>query len=529
MFRALAVTILALSVLTPLAGAGEPTIPADPIVGDDIVGEPDGGIGPEARGLNDPLDLIPDTARFRRYSIGVDRWEVWACNTDDAAHLTVSDLQDTVDNYNTNVAEWFDWASGGRYRPEFSVGGLSHGGPTATGRFQCDADIQTQSRTRTDVHGALVVSNHAYGSGGVSDPGTAFFDAFPDNRRFMWLDYAQSWSFFFGFLQVHEMGHTIGWPHSGGEIPFEAGFDRGNPTDVMGCCPISAGAMGTNVLNRYAAGWIPKAKVKVLDGPRRRTFTIGPVGSDSVQMIVIPSGQDHRYTVLGVRSWDESGHDTMASLMSQGVEVYELDQTDFLFQGVPQTRWSLGRRTRPVPSPDFVDTDNDGQPDSWIAPHIFGVGDVFKIANRKIEVLFQTEDGAYRVRISKARRCGGEVPTLIGSSVDDALVGTGGRDVIAGLDGADTIEGLGGGDLLCGNEARDLIIGGPGPDWMYGAKGNDRLKGDGGDDHAFGGSGNDRLAGHRGKDVLDGGKGTDRGIGGAGPDSCISIEIEKSC
>jgi len=528
MFRALATVALVLSLVAPLAGAGEPTVPPDPIAGDDVIADHADETIVGGRGLDDPLDLIPDASRFRRYSLGTDRWEVWACNTDGDPNLTLSDLQDTADNYNTSVAEWFDWASDGQYIPVFSVGGLSDGGDPGNGRFQCDEDIKAQSRSRVDVHGVLVVSNHSYSSGGVSDPGVASAGTFPDNDRFMWLDYAQSWSFFFGFLQVHELGHTLGWPHSSGEIPFDDGFDRGNPTDVMGCCPMAAGAMGTHVLNRYAAGWIPKNKVRVV-GNKAKTVDIGPVESDGAQMIVIPSGQDHRYTVLGVRAWDDAGHDNMASLAMEGVEVYELDQSDFEYLGQLFTRWSLGRRTRPVPSPEFVDTNEDGTRDTWTTPHIHGVGDVFQVANRTIEIVRQNDDGSYRVKVSRAGTCGGKFPTLIGTSIDDEIEGTDGADVIAGLEDRDRIDGMGGDDIICGNDAVDFLTGGGGNDTLYGGSGRDRLKGQDGNDLLFGNTGDDRLAGHRGKDVLNGGQGEDRGVGGAGPDSCISIEIERSC
>jgi Ca2+-binding RTX toxin-like protein len=88
-------------------------------------------------------------------------------------------------------------------------------------------------------------------------------------------------------------------------------------------------------------------------------------------------------------------------------------------------------------------------------------------------------------------RCGGLVPTV---------VGTAGPDVTRGSEFADVISTLGGNDVVSGLAGNDIICGGPGRDTLKGGKGKDRLLGQAGKDRLIGGKGKDRLKGGKGKD-----------------------------
>ena len=77
-------------------------------------------------------------------------------------------------------------------------------------------------------------------------------------------------------------------------------------------------------------------------------------------------------------------------------------------------------------------------------------------------------------------RCFGEKATIVGTSGDDVLRGTGRADVIAGRGGDDTIRGQGRGDLICGGGGNDSVFGGGGVDLIFGGSGNDEILGQGG-------------------------------------------------
>lgn len=119
--------------------------------------------------------------------------------------------------------------------------------------------------------------------------------------------------------------------------------------------------------------------------------------------------------------------------------------------------------------------------------------------------------------------CHGERATIVGTTGDDRLEGTGGVDVIVGLAGDDRLVGMDGDDVLCGGSGADVLQGGPGDDRLFGGadrwhKSRNKLYGDTLD----GGDGDDLLdAGfdteHPGaltgkRDALDWGNSSGRGV-----------------
>ena len=99
------------------------------------------------------------------------------------------------------------------------------------------------------------------------------------------------------------------------------------------------------------------------------------------------------------------------------------------------------------------------------------------------------------------------------------LVGTKLDDILLGDDGSNRIEGGRGEDRIRGGDGRDRLIGQNGDDDIRGEDGNDRLDGGRGDDELRGGSGDDRVFGQRGDDLITGGLGADALGGGTGADT----------
>jgi hypothetical protein len=108
--------------------------------------------------------------------------------------------------------------------------------------------------------------------------------------------------------------------------------------------------------------------------------------------------------------------------------------------------------------------------------------------------------------------------TIIGTSLDDLILGQGGNDTLIGGKGDDVIRGGNGRDRIGGWGGDDLIFGGNGRDYIYGNQGNDTIRGENGRDGLFGNTGDDDLHGGGGRDRLWGGDGNDMLSGGSGGD-----------
>ena len=89
---------------------------------------------------------------------------------------------------------------------------------------------------------------------------------------------------------------------------------------------------------------------------------------------------------------------------------------------------------------------------------------------------------------------------VLGTGLDDNIVGSNGVDDIKGRKGNDGIKGLGSSDRLSGGNGNDALIGGSGNDTLVGGAGSDTLVGT---DYASGGRGEiDRLRGGNGPDTF---------------------------
>lgn len=108
--------------------------------------------------------------------------------------------------------------------------------------------------------------------------------------------------------------------------------------------------------------------------------------------------------------------------------------------------------------------------------------------------------------------------TIVGTSGNDKLIGTGADDILYGMEGNDALIGGAGNDLLYGYYGYDTLVGGAGNDWLFGGAGPVRAFGGAGEDGLHGGDSDDLLEGGSGADSLYGGWGTDTLLGGGGAD-----------
>ncbi|MEB3211250.1 MAG: calcium-binding protein [Leptolyngbyaceae bacterium] len=115
---------------------------------------------------------------------------------------------------------------------------------------------------------------------------------------------------------------------------------------------------------------------------------------------------------------------------------------------------------------------------------------------------------------------------ILGTPLDDCIIGSAGIDYIWAEDGDDEVEAGAGADVVKAGRGNDTVSGGEGNDEIDGQNGDDILFGDEGADEIAGGDGNDYLFGgsnlsdiddlngEDGHDVLVGGAGYDRLVGG---------------
>lgn len=105
---------------------------------------------------------------------------------------------------------------------------------------------------------------------------------------------------------------------------------------------------------------------------------------------------------------------------------------------------------------------------------------------------------------------------IIGTSLDDNLVGGIDNDLLIGYLGNDFLNGEDGNDLLCGGDGNDSLYGGSGNNLLFGGNGKDSLYGGNGKDTLHGGCGDDELVGAEGDELIYGGNGNDGLYGGGG-------------
>lgn len=289
---------------------------------------------------DDPLGLIAAYNVTTFFSLDRDDlWDVWICEVPEGT-LEFSP-EAAVSLFEEKIAPYFDWLSGGRYRPVFRVGGLveassfDNWGGCEMPVYEASWEIREEDRPE----GVVIIVNMAttaswgtFGAYGFPSPVEVRIDhgsvTYPSNPRFLLLGgqvlaepgTLAPTDLVLGELPIlstvaHEMGHGIGFPHS-----FRIGaYD--NPMDVMSNADAVAGLeLGTIAVNRYAAGWIDPEQVRI-HGRGRAVYRLHPIGEEGTQMLVLRS-ESSSFMTLGVRV--KKGYDT--GIPVEGVESYLIDQ-----------------------------------------------------------------------------------------------------------------------------------------------------------------------------------------------------------
>ena len=291
----------------------------------------------------DPLRLVPfiDTVQ-QVYTTGTDTFEVWICDVPNWDAGLV--LDDVVANLNSALPAYFEWLSGGVYRPQFVSGGEVASNdviPTDISNRQgfsapgCESEVLAASTGAPE--GALIVVDGGFDEGYATagqvcpeDPFIGCATTYPGNFRVAVVGAATvevippmtepQW-----IIAAHEIGHTLNWTHSYGGLTTVVGGTEisqyDNPMDVMSGLAVTGFPIGTIAYNRYAAGWIDPTDVAFHQSGTAQ-YELAALGSAGDQMLIVPIDDERHFYAIDARrrtSFD-------GTLIKSGVEIYEIDQ-----------------------------------------------------------------------------------------------------------------------------------------------------------------------------------------------------------
>lgn len=255
---------------------------------------------------------------------GDDLWHVFVCHVPTSSQslvyaglplrlpLTPEALSAVL---NKTVSTYFETLSHGAYRPTFGASGEVTITPTDEPQACVDMAL---SADRGIAQGVIAVADaeHNVGEpGGFANPGSAC--AHPPcpssaTRRSAYVgaaDFDPQWGDAPPMdLVEHEIGHALGWPHSGFDAsladPEQSALDvmsnSAAPRDVR---PERRDAPDTLAINRLSAGWLPMSAVRVVAGSGA-TVELSPSTGNAGTRLAVIALDEHRFITVELLTAD---------------------------------------------------------------------------------------------------------------------------------------------------------------------------------------------------------------------------------
>jgi hypothetical protein len=195
---------------------------------------------------------------------------------------------------------------------------------------------------------------------------------------------------------VHEIGHTLHWPHSylahGDEYDNRVDVMSGQPDEGWCTKPMPGGGtmlwpcepQHTIAFNRFASGWIDGQQVAIHPSGTAN-YTLDAPTRDGVQFVAMPDPSDPR-SMLTLEARPRSGRDRF--LEAEGVAIHLVDQVP---RGSGISGFSTGRRQRQAL----------GASESY--DHVVGVGATLTVHGVTVTVHARSGD-SYEVTVSGSYR-----------------------------------------------------------------------------------------------------------------------------
>jgi len=344
-------------------------------------------------------------------AVGEDRIAVWVCDVPADTTTIPYTFLEHVDVDAGQVAAWaqstvapyFTEVSRGRYTATF----------TALGRIQLsntegpwDCERKAQALTTAPYTNVLFTDTRSYGGGqaspgliwgtGASDRGVLEGGSPDHTWRGAWVGGGATGLDLNPSVVVHELGHTLHWPHSylsvADEYDNRVDVMSGEPDDGWCTKPTPGGGsmlwpcepQHTLAFNRFASGWIDGQQVAIHPSGTVN-YTLDAPTRDGLQFVALPDPSEPR-SMLTLEARPRVGRDRF--LEAEGVAIHMIDQ-------VPRSGGisgiSTGRRQRQAL----------GASESYT--HVVGVGATITVHGVTVSVLGRSGD-SYEMTVSGSYR-----------------------------------------------------------------------------------------------------------------------------